>query len=189
MTLRVLIRLIVLILTALGGWSAARVRTMTALPTPPALPAEVTARPGHLAVIRADANSRVCWHVCPAPQPPDVLQLGDGKELVFVAAQAGRYELIAWSAAGDVPSEAAHCVVKVEPEAPPAPPDAFQEKLRAAWSAETDPQRFIRRDLLAGVFRIAANDFANSANLKTVGELLAGVVSQEKSSCVISPSM
>src|SRR5437879_336621 len=112
-------RLIVWLLLALGGviggWSAGRYRPVTAS-TPPTVPAEVTARPGRLTLIRAAAGSRVCWHVCPAATPPDVLPLADGKQLVFVAPAAGRYELIAWSAAADGPTEAGHCTVIVELE-------------------------------------------------------------------------
>ena len=139
------------------------------------LPAELRARPGRLTLIRATASGRVCWHVCPAPQAPDALPLGDGKELVFVAAQAGNYELIAWTAGSDGPTEATHCTVKVESEEPPIPPDPLLEKLRAAWSQESDPQRTTRRDLLAAVYRTAADTTIKSSTLHNLGELFTAL--------------
>ena len=137
----------------------------------PVLPAEITARPGRLTLIKANAASRVCWHVCPACQSPDILPLADGKELVFVAAVAGKYELIAWSAGPDGPTEATHCTVKVESEEPPRPPDPLVAKLQAAWRDESDPQRQSRLHLLAGVYRIAADEIVMRESVERVGDL------------------
>lgn len=173
--IRRLAMFIVLIVTAVaGGFSAGRQRLAVAS-EPPVLPSEVVARPGRLTLIRANSAARVCWHVCPAAQSPDILPLTDGKELVFVAAAAGRYELIAWTAGSDGPTEAAHCVVRVEPEKPPVPPDPLAAKLRAAWAAETDPLRVMRRDLLAGIYRTAIEDTIRQPALHTVGDLFTAL--------------
>src|SRR3954470_13873563 len=62
------------------------------------LPAEVRARPGRLVRLAAETDGKmVRWASAPAP---------------------GRYRVLAWTVVGDVPSEAAVCVVVVEGPGP-----------------------------------------------------------------------
>lgn len=176
---RILIRrlatiIALIISTLVGGYLAARPRPGGAA-EPPVLPAAVTARPGRLTLIKANASNRVCWHLCRTNSAPDILPLTDGRELVFVAAHPGQYELIAWTAGPDGPTDAAHCMVKVESEEPPRPPDPFVAKLEAAWAQEGEPQKRLRVNLLASVYRIATDEIAPRNSVQTLGELHAAV--------------
>jgi len=165
--LRLLLWLLVLVGTGTGGWYVARARLEGGALS---VPAEVAARPGRITLIHAEAPAKVMWHACPAAEPPDLLPLDDGRSLVFVAGP-GRYELIAWSASGGQPTEAASCVVHVEP---PTPPDRLTEKLRAAWAKETSPQRDRQRELLAGLYE-AAGETVRQPSLRTLGDVYAAL--------------
>lgn len=149
---------------------------------PPAvrLPADVQGRPGHLIQIEADAGGHsVRWHACRGPEQPDLWSPADGRVLLFVTPKPGQYDVIAWTAAGDVPSEAAHCTVRVEEETPPPPPappmpvDPFAQALQAAWAGEAAADKARQRDLLAGLYRVAATDTVRQPQVKTLGDLLA----------------
>jgi hypothetical protein len=165
--LRALLWLLLLFASGLGGWRVARPRNDGGVLK---VPGEVVARPGRIALIPAEAPARVVWHTCPGSPAPDVLPLDDGHTLVFVGGP-GRYELIAWSAAGGQPTEAAKCVVRVEPE---APPDRLGEKLRAAWAKESSPQRDRQRELLAGLYE-AAGETVKQPTLRTLGDVYAAL--------------
>lgn len=166
--LRALIWLLLLFASGAGGWQLGRARTDGKGRL--SVPAEVVARPGRITLIHAAAPANIIWHVCPTTQRPDVLPLDNGHSLVFVAAP-GQYELIAWSAADGQPTEAATCVVRVEPE---APPDPLSEKLRAAWAKESSPQRDRHRELLAGLYE-AAGGTVKQPTLRTLGDLYAAL--------------
>src|SRR4051812_13718432 len=83
--IRRIVSIILFIISMLaGGYSAGRHHRVRVVGQLPVLPEQLTARPGRLTLISANATARVCWHVCPAPQAPDILPLADGKELGFV---------------------------------------------------------------------------------------------------------
>lgn len=171
---RLLLSILLALLGAAGGW-ASRAHRWSDAPAPPVLPPDVKAKPGRLTLIATEAAHRVCWHACRGPEAPDLLPLNDGRQLVFVAARPGEYELIAWSAAGDTATDAALCRVRVEAEVPLPAPDAFVQKLRAAWSVETDAQKLTRRDLLAGLYRSAADAASRPPGPRTIGELFTSL--------------
>jgi hypothetical protein len=98
--------------------------------------------------------------------------LDDGKTLIFVAAQPGRYEMFAWSAAGNQPTDAAQCSVVVEAS---TPPDALVETLRLAWNKEIGSLRLQHRGALVRVYRQAADDLVRQSNLTTLNELYAAI--------------
>ncbi|MBX7105362.1 MAG: hypothetical protein K1X57_14860 [Gemmataceae bacterium] len=165
-----IVRLILLMIAGAGGYSVSRFGTDGAAPS---VPTEVTAKPGRLAIIRAESAARIVWHACATPGPLDFLALDGGKTLVAVAPQPGRYELIAWSAHGTEPTEAARCVLKVEADVPPAPSDGFTVALQSAWAKETDPDRQRHRRQLAALYRVAASDTVGQPQLRTFGDLFA----------------
>src|SRR5437762_12251327 len=76
------------------------------------LPAEIKAKPGRLLKLQAETGGKlVRWVVC--SDDADLIPFGDGKSAIFCAPSAGRYRILAWTAEGDVPSEAAVCLVVV----------------------------------------------------------------------------
>lgn len=134
------------------------------------LPAEVAARPGRFCTISAETTGKaVRWVLATedadlVPVPPD------GKSALFVSPKAGRFVLFAWTASGDVPSEAARCVVVVgEPPAPDAP-DALTTELRALFAADPTAEKAAHLAQLAAVYREAVR-YAENAEVRTAGEL------------------
>jgi hypothetical protein len=89
-------------------------------PEPPRieLPAKHEAQPGRLTRLQAKANGVVRWHVVGdldlIPLPDDWVALS--------TPHVGVYQVFAWTAKGNVPSEAAVCVVTVVAPTPPVPP-------------------------------------------------------------------
>src|SRR5207248_7165263 len=151
-------------------------------PAPLRLPVEVRGRPGRLVTIQAEtAAAQVRWHACRGPDTPDLWHSPDGKTLLFSTPAPGRYELIAWTATGGVPSEAVGCTVLIETPEPPVPPplpepvDPFQAALQTAWAGETAADRAAQRDRLASLYRVAGQDTVRQPQLHTVGDLLAAL--------------
>lgn len=108
-----------------------------ALGQPPTLPEirilPAAAEPGVLVKLRAETNGKeVKWRAI-TPGASVIAFPGQySKEAVFCAPAAGSYKVIAWTAAGDVPTDAAEGVVTVgrkpeddkkpDPVVPPGPP-------------------------------------------------------------------
>ena len=62
-----------------------------------------------------------------------------------------------------------------EPPPPPEPPDPLAVALRTAWAAEAGADKFHQRELLASLYRVAAQDTVRQPQLQTVGDLLGAV--------------
>lgn len=101
------------------------------------VPAEVTAAPAVITEIRAETTGKqVRW----VPLTPGLsVRAIDNGRVLLVSGGPGRYELLAYTALADVPSEPARCVVLIGKPPAPEPPDALAEKVRAALAA--DPER------------------------------------------------
>lgn len=90
------------------------------------LPAEVKGDVGSFIAVKAETDGSVVkFYPLDAGLsvfPADLLT--DKKTTVVVAARSGRYRIMAWTAKGDVPSDAAVCVVIIGdvPPTPPTPP-------------------------------------------------------------------
>jgi hypothetical protein len=141
-----------------------------------ALPAEVAAHPGRLVKLTATTDAKqVRWLL--ASDDADLIPFPDGKTALFCAAKSGRYLVFAWTAAGDVPSEAARCVVSVgdpPPAPPPQPADALAAEFRKLLAADATPDKPAHLAQLVALYREAAA-FADSADVKTAGELAARI--------------
>jgi hypothetical protein len=142
------------------------------------LPDKVRTSPGRLVKLEASGGKIIRWASCSADC--DLIVSESGRWAVFSCLVPGSYRVLAWTAAGDVPSEAAVCTVLVEgttpgprpppqPE-PPAPADELAKALAAAWAREQSPAREAHRDLLAGLYR-GAVETAGREKIKTAGEL------------------
>lgn len=137
-------------------------------PPPIRLPAEVTAKPGRLVRLDADTPGTVVrWF---AIGDVDLLPLPGTKSAVAVSPVAGRFLVLAWTAAGDVPSEAARCLLVVGDPAPPQPTDPFATDLKAAFAADPAPQKAAHARQLAAAYRQAV---AAAGSARTPAELLA----------------
>jgi hypothetical protein len=143
------------------------------------IPAEMTVAPGRLARLTADtAGGHVRWLV--ASDDADLVPMGDGKQALFCTPKPGRYAVYAWTAAGDVPSEAAKCVITVKdpnpptPPVPPIPPDAFSADLQALFKADVTPEKAKHAAQLAALYREAVN-YADRPEVTTAGDLAARI--------------
>jgi hypothetical protein len=162
--------MLLLLLAAVGG------------PVPPSvsLPAEVTAQPGRLVKLTATTDgSLVRWAL--ASDDADLIPFPDGKTALFCAPRPGRYLVFAWTAAGDVPSEAARCVVVVgEPPGPPTPPkppdpaDPLAAEFRELLAADPSADKLGHLAQLAALYREAAA-FADRPDVRTAGDLAARI--------------
>jgi hypothetical protein len=154
----------------------------TAFTQPPPvvrLPAEVTAVPGRIVRLAADTPGKVVrWAL--ASDAADLVPFPDGKIALFSSPTPGRYLVLAWTAAGDVPGEAARCVVVVgdPPPGPPVPPpppaDPLTADLRKLFAADPSPDKAAHLAQLSALYREAVA-FADRAEVETAGELAARI--------------
>lgn len=140
------------------------------------LPPAVAARPGRLVQIAARTDCKlVRWYL--AGEDADLIVMESTRSAIFSAMAPGRYKILAWTAAGDIPSEAAVCVVTVG-SAPPAPPepvvptDPLAVALKGLFEANQDPDKAKQLAALADVYR-RAGKAAGDPEIKTSGDLFA----------------
>ncbi len=140
------------------------------------LPPAVAARPGRLVQIAARTDCKlVRWYL--AGEDADLIVMESTRSAIFSAMAPGRYKILAWTAAGDIPSEAAVCVVTVG-SAPPAPPgpvaptDPLAVALQALLEINQDPDKTKQAATLADVYRRAAKA-ATDPEIKTAGDLFS----------------
>lgn len=142
---------------------------------PPALklPEKVTAQPSAITELKAETTGkRVMW--VPLTPGLSLRPVDDGRTLLF-AGGPGRYELLAYTALGDVPSEPARVLVVIEGDAPgpaPKPVDELRRRLAAALEADKPQRADVAQ--LAAVYREAARVAADPA-VTTSAELLRRV--------------
>lgn len=137
------------------------------------LPAEVAAPPGRIVVLKADTQNEVVRWASLA-EGVDLVAFPDGKTALFCSPTPGRFAVLAWTAAGNVPSEAARVVVVVgATPTPPGPPPAgdFAQELRALAAAEPHVDSLKR---LAAAYRAAAGASGEPA-VATAGQLAGRV--------------
>ena len=151
---------------------AAPLADPTPITTVPAitLPTEIHARPGRICTIAADTTGKAVRWVLAADDADLVPVPTDGKSALFCSPKPGRYVLFAWTATGDVPSEAARCVVIVGEPPTPAPTDPLTTELRALYTTDATPEKSAHLAQLAAVYREAVR-YAENADVRTVGEL------------------
>jgi hypothetical protein len=150
---------------------------LAALPAAPptvTLPAEVLARPGRIAALKAETDGQAVRWVLAAGDADLVPLPADGKTALFCAPTAGRYVVFAWTAAGDVPSEAARCVVVVGDTPIPPPTDPFTADVRRLLAADPTPDKAAHVAQLAAVYREAVK-YAAHADVATAGDLAARI--------------
>ncbi len=151
---------------------------LAALATDPtvSLPPAVMARPGRLVQIAAKTDCKLIrWYL--AGDDADLIVMESTRSAIFSAMAPGRYKILAWTAAGDMPSEAAVCVVTVGsappvPPGPVAPTDPLTVALKGLFEANQDPDKAKQLAALADVYRRAGRAAADT-EIKTAGDLFA----------------
>ncbi len=135
-----------------------------------ALPAEVLARPGRFVLLKAEtAGKQVRWAM--ASDDADLIPFPEGKTALFVSPTAGKYLVFAWTAAGDLPSEAARCVVVVGAgPKPPGPVDPLAAEFRKLAADDLSPEKSAHLAQLAAVYR-EAKKYADHPDVRTAAEL------------------
>lgn len=152
---------------------------------PPALkvPAEVRAAPAAIAELRAETSGKVVEWVALTPGL-SVKPVEGGKVLLFTG-PTGRYELLAYTAIGDVPSKPARVVVVIGAPEPPRP-DPLAEKVRKALADDPSDSALKAKHAraLAALYRELAKEAAD-AGIATPGEFRR--VAKEASARMIGP--
>jgi hypothetical protein len=133
------------------------------------VPAEVRAQPATIVEIRAETDGKIVKWVTLTPGLS--VRSIDGGKTLLVSGPSGRYELLAYTALGDVPSDPARVVVVIDGAAPPDPkaPDELKEKVRAAL--DRDKPKKADALQLAAIYREAAKLLADPEAI-TSAELL-----------------
>ncbi len=134
------------------------------------LPAEVSAPVGRVVLLKADTPGKVVRWVT-AADGVDLVPFPDGKSAVFCSPTAGRFTVFAWTAAGDVPGDAARCVVVVGGPAP-VPAGTFAAELKALVIAEPAGKGLV--PALAAAYRDAAK-LPDRVDVVTAGDLAGRV--------------
>lgn len=140
------------------------------------LPPAVVARPGRLVQIAAKTDCKLIrWYL--AGDDADLIVMESTRSAIFSAMAPGRYKILAWTAAGDIPSEPAVCVVTVGsappvPPGPVAPTDPLTLALKGLLEANQDPDKLKQLAALADVYRRAGRA-ATDPEIKTAGDLFA----------------
>ncbi len=143
---------------------------------PPMLkvPAEIKAAPATISEVKADTTGKIVVWVVLTPGL-SVRPIDGGRVLLF-SGPIGRYECLAYTAKGDVPSDPARCVIVIGAPGPEPPADPLRAKLKVAFDADSAPpaqKREQARDL-ASLYREAAK-LAEDSTVATSGELLRRV--------------
>jgi hypothetical protein len=154
-------------------------------PSAPTLkvPAEVKAQPAMITELRAETNGKAVVWVVLTPGL-SVRPIDGGRTLLF-SGPPGRYECLAYTALGDVPSDPVRFVIVLSdappgpgpnPKPPDPPPDILRTKLKAALDSDATTPELKREQAkdLAALYRAAAKLSADSA-VPTSGELLRRV--------------
>jgi hypothetical protein len=130
------------------------------------LPAEVKASPGRLVQLKAETTgATVKWAL--TSDEADLIPFPDGKLAVFAAAKPGRYLVLAWTATGNEPSDAARCVIVVGDA---KPIDPFAAELRKLYDADTSAEKANRVQQLAALYREAITT-VEKPEIRTAGQL------------------
>lgn len=166
-------------------------------PTDPSvtIPATLTAHPGRMLQISATTTGKTIKWVC-ASQDADCIAIrDDGSKAIFASPTAGVYLVFAWTALGDVPSDASVCVITVGTPpppnpippgptppnpTPPNPVDPLTVSLQTAFAAEADPSKVAQVGIYAALFRNAATTTVPDITLKTTGDLKGVLVTARK---------
>ncbi len=137
------------------------------------LPNEIKGLPGRIVRLTAEtAEKNVRWYL--VSEDADLVPFPDGKVALFTAPKAGRFTVLAWTAAGDVPSDAAKCVVVVGDPPGPVLVEPFARDLRKLFADDFTLDKSKHVAQLAALYREAIA-YAEKAEVATAGDLAARI--------------
>lgn len=152
---------------------------------PPALklPAEVRAAPAAIAELRVETSGKAVEWICLTPGLS--IKPTDGGKVLFFSGPTGRYELIAYTAVGDVPSKPARVVVIIGTPEPPKP-DLIAERVKKAFADDPSESALKSKHAkaLAALYRELAKEAAD-AGIASPAEFRR--VAKEASAKMIGP--
>lgn len=146
------------------------------------------------AVPATELKLPLVWRTTVGPDTP-VLDVRANDTVRFIAPTAGNYQLVAFGMIGDLLAHVSTWVIVAPasppaplplpppplpdpdpkptppippPLPPPAPTDPFQQALQVAWTAETLPNKVVKRDILATIWANAAVSTAADPSVTTV---------------------
>lgn len=138
------------------------------------LPSELKARPGRLLKIEATSSEKMIRWVN-VSEDADLIVSESGRWAIFSATTPGNYRVFAWTASGDVPSEASICTVIVEgaipgpPVPPPQPEDPLKTTLKAIYGADSSADKARSKSLLVDCYQQFAKS-AQAGGFTTLGQ-------------------
>ena len=137
------------------------------------LPKALTVKPGRLIKIEATTTGQTIRWVNVSPDA-DLIVSESGRWAIFASSVAGEYRVFAWTASGNVPSEASVCVITVDgtppqPPTPPQPEDPLKNAIQAIYGADQNPLKDRHRQNLISNYAEFALAVKNPA-WKTAGE-------------------
>jgi hypothetical protein len=147
------------------------------------VPEKAEAQPGRFLVLKAKTTGKVVKWVS-LSKGADVLPYIEN-QAIFVSPTPGEHRVLAYTAAGDVPSEPAICTVTVQGQppapVPPAPgPSDLTRDFATLYAADASASKAEHLSQLADLYDLASG-YANDPNVKTVGSLAARVSTAAKS--------
>jgi hypothetical protein len=152
------------------------------------LPATINVKTGRLTKITADSSGAVKWFSCSGDV--DLLPV-DATSVIFCSDQPGSYTIMAYTASGNVPSNAAVCTVVVggtppgptppgptppgptpPGPTPPGPVDPFVVTLTQAFAQDTSVDKAAKLQKLQSLWASAATTTANDTDITTVSQMV-----------------
>jgi hypothetical protein len=137
------------------------------------LPTELRASPGRIVQLKAETSEKnVRWYL--VTEDADLVPFPEGKIALFSAPKAGRYTVLAWTAAGDVPSDAAKCIIIVGDAIAPPVADPWLRDFQKLFHEDSSSDKASHLAQLAALYREAIQ-FTDKTDIATVGDLAARI--------------
>lgn len=139
------------------------------------LPKDLTVKPGRLIKIEAtSAEKSIRW--VNISIDADLIVSESGRWAIFSSNVPGSYKVFAWTAKGDIPSEASVCSILVG-EAnpgpnPPQPEDALKNAIKAMYGADNSNMKKVYKDSLQALW-LEMSKTAHDIDIRSMGQLFS----------------
>lgn len=144
------------------------------------LPTTLVARPGRLVQVVAKTDAKVVRWFLSSPADADMIVMESTRSVIFSSVVSGKYRLVAYTAAGDLPSEPAICDITVGELVVPVPIDPLTTSLQAIYSALNEQGKEESLAILLDVYRRGRAIVSDPAILD-IGAFNAALVASRRS--------